>query len=119
MLPIFQIIGFLTGAYFLYKTFVLIKQKKETLFEFFLWFGFGLTLIILSIFPGLINYLSVFLGTTKGTNAIFLVSILILFFMNFYVFKMVKTIKHDISKLNEELSILKSEQNEKKNKVKL
>ena len=114
MISIFQIIGILIGCYFLYKTFVLIKQKKETLFEFFLWLGLGFSLIVFSIFPSLINYLSIFLGTTKGTNAIFLLSILILFLMNFYFFKIVKNIKHDISKLNEELSILKSEQIVKK-----
>lgn len=105
------------GGYFLCKTFVLIRKKRETLFEFFLWSGLGLALIIFSAFPGLTNLLSRFLGTTKTTNAIFLLAILTLLFLNFFIFKLVRNLHYDVSKLNEELSVLKSQQDKQNKKV--
>ncbi|HUV42524.1 MAG TPA: DUF2304 domain-containing protein [Patescibacteria group bacterium] len=116
-LTIGRILGILMGGYFLCKTFVLIRKKRETLFEFFLWSGLGLALIIFSAFPGLTNLLSRFLGTTKTTNAIFLLAILTLLFLNFFIFKLVRNLHYDVSKLNEELSVLKSQQDKQNKKV--
>ena len=108
MFTVGRILGILTGFYFLYKTLILVRKKRESLFEFTLWTGLGLALVLFSLFPKLTDLLSRFLGTTKGTNAIFLLAILLLLFLVFWIFKIVRNLHHDVSKLNEEISVFKS-----------
>ena len=106
--PAGRILAILIGVYLIHKTIVLVRRRRENLFEFLLWSSLGLALIIFSLFPSLTDYLSELLGTSKGTNAIFLLAILILFFISFFVFKTTRNLHHNVSKLNEEISVLKS-----------
>jgi hypothetical protein len=103
-----KIFAILLGFYFLFKTYNLVKKRRENLFEFAIWSFLGLSLILFSLFPQLSQGLSNLLGTRRSTNAIVLIAILILLFLTFFIFKRVRNLQYDVDKLNEELSRIKS-----------
>ncbi len=107
MPPLIQIIGVLVGLYFLFKSTKLIKERKESIYEFFLWIFLGVALIFTSLWPNfVVRFLGIF-GAEKNLNALFILAILILFFLIFYTFKLNRNMLKMISKLNEELSLIK------------
>ena len=111
MPPLIQLFGVIIGLYFLQKSFKLVKDKKESLFEFFLWSFLGVAIILTSIFPNrIVNVLGIF-GAEKNLNALFVLAILTLFFLIFYTFKLNRNMMKMISRLNEEISILKYKNN--------
>lgn len=86
-----------------------VKKKKLQIKHSLLWYLTSLVLIVVAIFPGILDRFAYFLGIIDITNAIFLVVIgfllLIVFLNNVTLSKHQET----ITLLVQELSILKSE----------
>lgn len=110
-LNIVQIMGFLIGCFFVYKSYRMVKDKKESLSEFFFWTTMGFILIILSAYLDIINHFLGFINMTSRINFLFSTSALVSLFLIFMIFKEIRNIKLKISKLNEEVSIKNYQKN--------
>jgi len=92
----------------------LIKDKKEDLLEFLIWSFIGFGIIVVSIYPDVITYLFVLLGMSYRGNVIFAVGILLSYLLLLNIFALLRTLSDQISKLNEEIAILKYEFDKKR-----
>ena len=108
-----QIVGVLLGIFFIYKSYVLVKNKKEHLFNFFLWVIIGVVLVVLSVNLDILNISLGFMNMTSKINLLFTASVLLSLFLIFMLFKEVKNIEVKISKLNEDIAISKYKRGKK------
>ena len=116
MLRIIQIVGVFVGLFFLYQSYRMVKSKKEDIPEFFFWNFLGVVIIAVSLFPETIDYLLGILQMKERVYAIFTIGILVSYIILFQLFKYFRNINSNISKLNENLSIMKYEMEKKVHK---
>jgi hypothetical protein len=91
----------------------LVQKRKESVFEFLMWSGFGAILFVLSVSNavtavGVIDELSYILGLLgfhSGRDGIFVLSILALLLMLFYTYVNAKTNRQMIYDLNQNLAL--------------
>ena len=107
-LRIFLIILIIIGIYCIYKT---IKRKKLSM-KYGMYFSiiFG-GLLILIIFPNIIESLANFLGFKEAPNMLFLIAIFILFYIVFAIYTTITKLSENNKVLVQELSMLKDELN--------
>ena len=111
-----QIVGILIGLFFLYQSYKLLKNKDEDVPEFLLWTAIGVVLVGVSAYP---EAISSFLGVTGmviQAYFIFTSGILLLYVLLMHLFKRNKELNKQISKLNEEMGILRYERERGKKK---
>mgnify|MGYP000103035952 CR=1 FL=1 len=104
---IVQVVAFLLGVFFIYKSWLLVRNKKEDLPSFLVWVFIGGSLVILSINLDIINMFLGLINMSSRVNLLFTASVLLSLFLIFMLFKEVKNLELKISKLNEEMAILK------------
>ncbi|MEE8401452.1 MAG: DUF2304 domain-containing protein [Candidatus Hydrothermarchaeaceae archaeon] len=104
-----QVVGLLVGLMFLYQSYRLVKEKKEDVGGFLLWSTVGAGVIVVSIHPGVFDYLLTILQMKERPFAIFTVGILVAYLLLFQTFKLLRTLSENVSKLNESMSILRYE----------
>jgi len=107
MIGIINIVAFILGIYLLYESYYMVKRKEEDVISFLIWTLLGLTLVILSVFPDLSYKISDLLKMSTRANTVFSFAILILYLLIFNVFKKNRKMHKEISKLNEEIAILR------------
>lgn len=104
----------LSVLFFLFITYF-VKKKKLQIKHSLLWYLTSLVLIVIAVFPDILQWFSTLLGIIDITNAIFLIVIgfllLIVFLNNVTISKHQET----ITLLVQEISILKSEKEGKDN----
>lgn len=108
-----QILGILIGLFFLYQTYKLVKNKDEDVPEFLLWTTIGIVLVAMSAYPEAISSFLGIAGMTSRAYFIFTSGILVLYLVVMHLFKLNKELSMQISKLNEEMGILKYEKEKK------
>jgi hypothetical protein len=107
IMRIVQIVALLLGAFFIYKSIILLKARREDLFYFILWTGIGVTLILGSVwYDFVIEKVLTFSGMTNRVNLLFSGTALLCMFIIFMMFKEIRIINENVSKLNEELALL-------------
>jgi len=112
-----HVIGFLISLALFYQSTRLLSKGKENVFEFLLWIGFGVGILVLSIGSSVtvlgvldkIQFLLEILGFQSGQDGIFVLAILGLLLMLFYTYINAKTNRQDIYNLNQELALLRYE----------
>ncbi len=109
-----QIIGILIGLYYLYKSYRMVKNGKADVREFSIWVFVGFALIVVSAYPDVVTYLFNFLGMGFRGNAIFTIGILLSYFLLIHVTTLNRELNYQISKLNEEIALLRYEIEKKK-----
>ena len=109
MLMGIKLLGIIIGAYYLYKSYDLIVNKKEDVRLLILWVVAGIALISVSINPNIVYYLSGLLGMSYRGNMIFAVGILLTYILILTVFDYNRKLNREISKLNEEIAMLRYE----------
>lgn len=72
-----------------------------------LWSFFWLVVIFLIWQPNLTNYLAAFLQVTRGADAIFYLSLILIFYLLFRVVARLEKIEGDITTLVREIALLK------------
>ena len=107
MIRIINIIGILFGLYFLFKSYLLVKKKEEDVKQFLLWGLIGIILIILGIYPNLADIPLKILNMGERINVIFAMGILLSILLIFNLNNQIKKMDTQISKLNEEIAILR------------
>lgn len=104
-----QVIGVLIGLYYLYKSYRMVRLKKADVREFLLWTFVGFALVIVSFYPNIVTFFFNFLGMSLRGNAIFTIGILISYFLLIHVITLNRELNYQISKLNEEIALLRYE----------
>lgn len=83
-------------------------QKKEVHGKtVLLWSLFWIVAIFLVWQPNLTNYLAAFLGVTRGADAVFYLSLVVIFYLLFRVFAKIERIEADITTLVREIALQK------------
>lgn len=102
-----QLIGLFIGIFFIYQSYRLVKEKKEDVESLLMWSVVGAGFIIVSIYPGIFDYALGILQMRQRPFAIFTIGILIAYVILFQMFKLIRTINENISKLNENMAVLR------------
>lgn len=112
-----HVVGFAAGLALLYKSASLVRDRKEGVFEFLLWSGFGLALLAISVGSALTAVdaraslvgLLTALGFNLGTESVFFVSNLLLLFIVFYTYVQLVESRKRLSDLAREVALLRYE----------
>lgn len=98
----------------LFSVFVIAKafgkfQKKEVHGKtVLLWSLFWILVVFLIWQPNLTNYLAAFLGVTRGADAVFYLSVVIIFYLLFRIFAKLERIEGDITTLVRDSALQKN-----------
>lgn len=92
-----------------------VKKGKLRTEYALMWILFSLGLVIISIFPQLVFYVSRILGIASPSNAAFLVVIMFLIILVYNLFSKVSTLEERVKNLVHEVAIQKKEIDDQKN----
>ncbi|MEF9892026.1 MAG: DUF2304 domain-containing protein [Anaerorhabdus sp.] len=96
--------------------FYTIKKTRMNIRYAIVWISWGLVVLILSIFPKIIDYLSYILKISLPVNTIFLIFMFLLYVMSFYLFVKVSQLSVEIKTLTYTTAVLKKELTELRKK---
>jgi len=110
-----HVIGVIAGLALLYQSYRLVSDRKEGVFEFLLWAGFGVALLVISIgsaitsvdLLGGLEGAMALLGFARGPESVLFVSNLLLLFLVFYSYIQLVESRKQLSDLNQELALLR------------
>lgn len=83
-----------------------IKTKMNMKYAI-VWVLWGIVMLILSVYPKIIDNISILLGIAVPVNTVFLIFIFLLYLMSFYLFSKVSNLSTEIKNLTYQLSVLK------------
>lgn len=93
---------------------VIIKTKMDLKYGA-IWILWGFVMLVLSLYPRLIDIGSRILGISLPVNTIFLVFIFLLYLISFYIFVMISKMRREIKSLTYRLAVLQKKVEEKEN----
>lgn len=113
-------IGIVVSTALFYQSYLLVRNRKESIFEFLLWAGFGGALLVLSLADGtagreelavfdVIKHLLRLIGFDNGVNGIFTLTILGLLLLLFYTYANAKTNRKLLYDQTQEIALLRYE----------
>lgn len=97
----------------IYVIYTVVKNKMNIHYAV-IWIIWSICMIIISVFPSIINTLGELIGIFAPTNTVFLMLIFLLYCMTFYLFLKISKHNEEIVKLNYEIANLKKQILEKK-----
>lgn len=118
MISIINAAGFVLGCYFLLKSVLLIREKKEEVQDFLVWGVVGVSLLVLSVAPEVGDTLAAYLNIRTRTSTIFALAIFLLYLILFRMNTTNRNLNQQISRLNEEIAVLKLRLKERHDKDK-
>lgn len=77
------------------------------------WMLWGIIMLVLSVYPVIIDEVSVILGIAVPVNTVFLIFIFLLYIMSFYLFTKVSNLSNEIKNLTYQIAVLKKNIEEK------
>lgn len=101
----------------LYQSVRLVRKRKESVFEFLLWAGFGGALLVFSLAQTVtvlgafdaIGIMLEWLGFNGGLDGVFALAILGLLLLLFYTYVNAKTNRKHLYDLNQEIALMRFE----------
>lgn len=93
-----------------------IRKNKLSVKTSFGWIMFCIVMLILSIFPKSLDWLALFLGISYPPALFLTLCVVLLLVIDFNYSKKLDELQKKVIDLAQELSILKAEKNEEKNK---
>jgi hypothetical protein len=109
---IVNIVTFAVGFGLLFNSYSLLVQGREDIALVMLSFVAGLGLVVVSVFPGGFGIIAPLIGLEIRTRAMLVISNLTLFVVVVYLLNRTGGLQNKVSKLNEELSLLKHDVDE-------
>jgi hypothetical protein len=103
-----NLITFGVGTIFLYNGYRIVRSGREDLIVFVMSGIIGMGLLFVAIFPNVFEIIASVLGIEKITNAILIVSNMTLFLLVIYLFNRIGSLHYSVSRLNEELTLLRA-----------
>lgn len=83
-----------------------------------IWILWSIGMVIISVFPNIIEKTKNILGIQTQSNAVFLITIFLLYCLTFYLYLRISRHNEDIVKLNYEISFLKKKLEDIENRKK-
>lgn len=102
-----NVLTLLLGLLILANSYRLARIGKEDLSLFLLSAIIGFGLVVVAVVPNVFELLATLLGLELKARAILVVANLTLFCVTYYLFTQVVSLRGKVSRLNEELSLLK------------
>lgn len=103
-------ISFLTLTFIIRK----IRQSKLQIEYTLFWLGFSILLLVLSLFPQIVYWLTDFVGVQSPVNFVFLIVIFILIIKNFFMTLQIAKMEERFQNLVQELGIQEMEKRKEK-----
>ena len=107
MVSLINAAGFVIGVYFLLRSYLLIKEKKEEVTDFLVWSTIGVSLVVLSDCPQVGDALAAYMNIRTRTNTIFALAKFLLYLVLFRMNTLNRNLDKQISVLNEEIALLR------------
>jgi hypothetical protein len=98
------------GLAFLYNGYRLIRDGREDIVVFLMSGGVGAGLIVVALVPNIFQRVATLFGLELKARAILVTANLVLFVLATYLFNRVNRLYAQVSRLNEELTLLKAQQ---------
>lgn len=110
-------IGLLTAS-ILMLAFVIftVRKNKMNIHYSVIWIIWGISLVILSLFPSIISWASDVLSIATPTNTLFLIMIFFLYCLTLYIYLKISKHNEEIIALNYEIAVLKKKVTELESK---
>jgi|Deesub1362B_J571_1020462.scaffolds.fasta_scaffold03435_4 hypothetical protein len=102
-----QVVALIVGVYYIFKSYKLLRERKEDVRQFLLWLVLGVGFIVVSINPDVVLILSQVLGMSYRGNMIFALSIILAYLILLHLSAKIAELNSNISQLNEELAVLR------------
>ena len=100
-----EILLLVFALFALSRTILRIRSKEISKGEFLFWTVIWLSIIVASVFPGVVDFISKSVGVGQGTYVVVYVSIIALFYLVFRLYVTVDKQNKSITTLVRELSI--------------
>lgn len=104
-----NLITFILGMLFLANGYYLVRSGREKIAVFVMSGLVGVGLIIVALVPNIFEIVAAILGLELKARAILVIANLTLFVIATYLFNRIGHLHRKISRLNEELSLLRAE----------
>ena len=101
-------VTFLVGIGLLLNGYALVKRGQEDLALFVLSTAVGVGVIVVAAVPNVFEFVAALLGLELKARAILVIANLTLFVIVIYLFNRIGSLYERVSRLNEELSLLKN-----------
>lgn len=108
-----NIVTFVVGFGLLFNSYSLLVQGREDIALVLLSFVVGIGLIVVAVFPGGFGIIAPIIGLEIKTRAMLIISNLTLFVVVVYLLNRTGGLQNEVSKLNEEMSLLKHDIDER------
>lgn len=92
-----------------------VRKNRMSIHYSLIWILWAIGMIIISLFPDIVSWVTSFLGIQYPSNTIFLIFIFLLYCLSFYLYLKISKHNDEITKLNYEISTLKKALEELKN----
>lgn len=102
-------IAVLVGLVFLANGLYLVRDGREAVFLFVMSLVVGAGLIVVGLYPDLFQFVATLLGLELKARAILVISNLTLFVVVIYLLNRIGKLYDKISRLNEQVSLLRNE----------
>lgn len=109
-----QIILIIGSILFFYNTLRLIKKSKLSNEMAIIWIVWGISVILISIFPEIVYKLTALVGIQSPMNAIFLFMIFFLYCLSFYLYLKLSITEEKLKKVIQEVAFIKKDIDDKK-----
>lgn len=107
-------IGSIAVLFFVIKN---IKKNKINIKYAIVWIVWGISMVVISIFPSIMYKFAAFIGISTPVNAVFLIMMFLLYCLTFYIYFVISRHNEDIINLDYEIAALKKKVEElEKNK---
>lgn len=106
-----NLLTFLLGFVFLFNGYYQVRRGRESLVLFLMSTGIGVGLIVVAVFPDILNLIAAIFGFEQNVRlrTVLVLSNLTLFVVIGYLANRIGRLQKNISRLNEELSLLRTE----------
>ncbi len=118
MSKVLQVCLLVGSIFVLYVVIKSVLKNKINIHYAIVWIIWGIGMVLISMFPGIIYKVSNFMGIQIPVNAVFLIMMFFLYCLTFYVYFVISKHSEEIVALDYEIAMLKKkieelEKNEK------
>lgn len=105
---------FIVSILFLFLIIKHLKKAKLTTDIAVLWIIWGIGIVLISVFPSIVEWISKLLGIVTTINTLFLIMIFLLYCLVFYLFIKVSDLENKVKNLTQYIALTeKNERNER------
>lgn len=95
-----------------------VTKNKMNIHYSLVWILWAVGMIVISIFPEIVTWITKMLGIQYPSNTIFLIFIFLIYALSFYLYLTISKHNDELVKLNYEIANLKKKINELEKKIK-